>query len=119
MEAHTSDHWRLGSLLSIHRQHQSLAERKAAARAFRDKFAWTSELPMAVDTMSNGFHHAFAVWPERLVIVLDGRIAYLQVGKPGGDVDKWTMEAEQWLEAFRDREAGGSSTAAALQAAGT
>lgn len=99
MEAHTSDHWRLGSFLSVAPQHTSLSERRACARRLRDKFDWS--MPIAVDTMANSLHHAYAVWPERLIIVLDGTIAFLQRSNPGGVATAWTTDAATYLREFR------------------
>jgi hypothetical protein len=62
------------------RQHVTLEERFAAARASVDRLGLT--MPVLVDAMDDAVSDAFAAWPERLYVAEQGgRLAF--VGGPG------------------------------------
>ncbi len=62
------------------RQHVTLDERFAAARAGVERLGLT--MPVLVDSMDDTVSEAFAAWPERLYVAdRGGRLAY--VGGPG------------------------------------
>ena len=62
------------------RQHVTLDERFAAARAGVERLGLT--MPVLVDGMDDAVSEAFAAWPERLYVAdRGGRLAY--VGGPG------------------------------------
>jgi len=67
-EAHASDVWPLGKHVCIP-DHKTLKDRQVAATLMRDMFK--CPLPMLIDSMSNQFDNAFAVWPERYFIIQD------------------------------------------------
>ena len=82
-EAHALDEWQMQSNLDedvLVRQHVTLDERFAAARAGVERLGLT--MPVLVDGMDDGVSNAFAAWPERLYVVsTGGRLAF--VGGPG------------------------------------
>ena len=82
-EAHALDEWQMQSNLDegvLLRQHVTLDERFAAARAGVERLGLT--MPVLVDGMDDAVSEAFAAWPERLYVAEpDGRLAY--VGGPG------------------------------------
>ena len=96
-QAHTTDGWKLGDIISTRRQHQTLSERAEAANEFSIKENNVGEtIPIYLDQMDNAFNTAYSVWPERVVVVGDeDRLEYLQ------DDDKSTgnnpIDAERWL----------------------
>ncbi len=65
-EAHASDEWKLGNIVSIP-QHKTIEDRLEAARAFVKDYGWSGMV--VVDTMSNELDDTFAIWPERYVVV--------------------------------------------------
>jgi hypothetical protein len=65
------------------RQHTTLEERRAAARACATALGLT--IPTLVDGMDDRVSAAYAGWPERIHIVgVDGRIAYKGLPGPAG-----------------------------------
>jgi type I thyroxine 5'-deiodinase len=77
-EAHAEDGWQTSSNRQegvVIRQHQTLDERRAAARRCARELGLT--IPMSIDGMDDAVCRAFSAWPERIYIVDgDGRIAY-------------------------------------------
>jgi hypothetical protein len=82
-EAHALDEWQMQSNLDegvLLRQHVTLDERFAAARAGVERLGLT--MPVLVDGIDDAVSEAFAAWPERLYVAEPGgRLAY--VGGPG------------------------------------
>ena len=82
-EAHAVDEWQLPANLDddvLLRQHTTLDDRRAAARAGVERLGLT--MPVLVDGMDDAVSAAFAAWPERLYVAEPGgRLAY--VGGPG------------------------------------
>ena len=101
-EAHTTDGWRLGRVLTTVPQHKTLDDRLAAARAFVERFSF--EIETCVDSMANHFNNRFAVWPERLVVLRRPSagaapvLAHIQRTDARGGGALWTDEAEAWLQ---------------------
>ena len=102
-EAHTTDGWRLGSVVTTVPQHKTLDDRLAAARAFVDKFQFRTLVDTAVDTMDNHFNDRYSVWPERLVVLRRPTagappvVVYIQETDARGGSSLWTDEAEAYL----------------------
>lgn len=69
-EAHALDEWPVGATVSTRRQHQTLAERLAAAAELQDQIG----LPMLIDAMDNNFQQSFAAWPFRYYVVSQGSL---------------------------------------------
>ncbi len=81
-EAHAEDEWQLGSNEEegvIISQHTSFEERRAAAERCVAELGLT--MPALVDEMDDVVNKTFAAWPERIYILIDGRIYYK--GGPG------------------------------------
>jgi len=95
MEAHASDEWPLGTKTQIP-QHKTIEDRITAAKNFQKENEWT--LPLVVDTIENDFHNAVAAWPERLLILKDGKVEYIQIVSDDGFDPLWTEQVEQWLK---------------------
>jgi len=75
--------------------HTSLQDRLNAALKLKEKAASSLEgCPIMVDPMDDHANHAFAALPERIYVVLDGRIAY-QGGL--GPFDYKIEEVEKFL----------------------
>lgn len=103
-EAHASDEWRLpqsavekelaGAGDSPISTHASLDERLAAAKLFVRRKGIQGDV--VVDSMRGQVLDQYQAWPERLYIVLDGRIAYQGgVGPFHYEID----EVDSWLTA--------------------
>lgn len=73
-EAHPVDGWMYPAVEIKLRQHRSIAERIHAASILRPKLG---DIPLFVDSMDNTASHAFGALPERLAIVLDGRVTFM------------------------------------------
>jgi hypothetical protein len=78
-EAHALDEWQMESNLEegvLLRQHVTLDERFAAARAGVERLGLT--MPVLVDGMDDAVSEAFAAWPERLyVAAAGGRLTFV------------------------------------------
>jgi len=61
-EAHASDEWPLGDIVSI-KQHKTLKERINAAKELTNDFGFN--IRTVVDTMDNNFEKQFLAWPEQ------------------------------------------------------
>mmetsp|Transcript_45056 Transcript_45056/g.68951 ORF Transcript_45056/g.68951 Transcript_45056/m.68951 type:complete len:141 (+) Transcript_45056:529-951(+) len=61
-EAHASDQWPLGNIVSIE-QHKDLQSRIAAAKNLEENFDF--KMKIVVDNMDNQFNKQFLAWPER------------------------------------------------------
>eukprot|EP00873_Tetraselmis_striata_P033586 jgi/Tetstr1/453850/TSEL_004011.t1 len=99
-EAHATDGWRLGSVVTTRRQHRSLEERCAAATAMVEAEGLAGAVPVVVDSMANVVRDAYAAWPERLFIIQDGLLVHLQRADAAGGVDLLAEEAEAALAAL-------------------
>lgn len=76
-------------------KHKTLEERLSAANELMK--LETLPGPLLVDNMSNESSRAFGSFPDRLYIVLDGKIVYMGgVGPHGYN----TFEVEKWLNNF-------------------
>jgi len=73
-EAHASDGWRLGNFVDIP-NHKCIEDRKKAANMLINKFGL--RLPVVLDTMTNEFDKAFAVWPERYYIAYEDQMVFV------------------------------------------
>lgn len=56
-------------------------------------------IPVVVDTMSDEFDRAFAVWPERYFVVRDGKMVL--VAKPTNEFGFDRGDLQHWLEMQR------------------
>jgi len=74
-EAHASNAWPLGKFVDIP-NHTCVADRKKASAILRER-GLSPSIPIYLDTMENAFDKAFAVWPERYYIVLNGVLEYV------------------------------------------
>ena len=71
-EAHAVDEWQLPANLDddvLLRQHTTLDDRRAAARAGVERLGLT--MPVLVDGMDDAVSEAFAAWPERLTVAAE------------------------------------------------
>jgi len=95
LEAHAQDEWPLGTKTVI-RQHRSTEERIQIAKGFQNKYSWP--IPMVVDTIQNEFHEQFSAWPERVFVVMDGKMVYIaQAGEDGYDA-LWPDQIRRFFE---------------------
>jgi len=77
-EAHPTEEANFNGNIEIS-SHQNLEERLAAAGILLDKMAGRMEvdrISLLVDTMANTISKAYCALPERLYVVLDGKISY-------------------------------------------
>jgi len=95
MEAHACDEWPLGTKTVIS-QHKSTQERIQVAKNFQKNYLWP--FPMVVDTISNEFHNTFAVWPERVFIVIDGKMSYIGYPEEDGYEFLWSDQVRNFFE---------------------
>ncbi len=102
-EAHASDEWALpdaegaGELIpSGIVQPRSLDARAALARCFASRFPGVGRL--VVDSIDNSANRAYAAWPERLYIIVDGVVVFKSGPGPFGYV---LDDVRKWLEHFK------------------
>ena len=78
-EAHPTNGWMYPAVEHHIVQHTVVAERVAAAQILRrelDKLR-AEEIPVYVDNMDNEASRMFGALPERLAIVLDGKVEFI------------------------------------------
>lgn len=98
-EAHAADTWPRGTphpdapWRSI-RQHCSLDERVAAAKALQQETSFDGLL--LVDGMDDNFEQSFAVWPERAFVLQDGVFTYISELHEDGSI-RWEHELRDLL----------------------
>ena len=93
-EAHPTDGWSLNGGPQIATA-KSLGDRKAAAKYLQTELHFTS--PLVVDSMENTANLSYGAIPERLYVVLDGKIVFKGDQGPNG----YNVEAvEDYLAAF-------------------
>lgn len=93
-EMHASDSWKYNGNLQIEK-HRTLQDRISAATMLKER-GIRGEL--VVDSMSNESCTGYAAMPERLYIVLNGKVVF--VGGRGPH-DYSVNKAKQWLAAWR------------------
>ena len=76
-EAHASDVWPIGNIVSV-KEHSTLSDRLAAARIMVKETKL--EIPVLADTMDNTFLKLYAPWPFRFFVIVDGTLKL--VGMP-------------------------------------
>lgn len=87
-EAHPTDGWLYPAVSHFVAQHTALEGRLAAAAVLREAIdsacasaGTTPSIALFTDTMANTASLAFGALPERLVVLLDGRVEF--IGGPG------------------------------------
>ena len=81
-EAHPTDGWSIKSpTVPQIRQPKTFEERMDAARNFKKSISGKVKAKMVVDDMDNLANITFGASPERLVVLQNGKVAYL--GGPG------------------------------------
>ncbi|RIA87984.1 ubiquitin family-domain-containing protein [Glomus cerebriforme] len=68
-EAHASDVWPIGNIVSV-KEHRTLSDRLAAAREMVKETQL--EIPVLADTMDDTFLKLYAPWPFRFFVIVDG-----------------------------------------------
>jgi len=74
-EAHAGDEWPINQLDEEIPRHRTLDDRKRAASGFLRAFSLHDAFLVLLDTMEDAFNNAFASWPFRFWVILDGRVA--------------------------------------------
>jgi hypothetical protein len=105
----------MGAAVSVVNQPTTTTQRIKNATRLRDEFGLA--LPMFVDPIegSNGFDRAYAAWPERYYIILDGKVAFIAQPKGAAFVP---MEVPMWLEMFSALSSANSQAVAAESGSG-
>ncbi|KAI8509740.1 Responsible for the deiodination of T4 (3,5,3',5'- tetraiodothyronine) [Branchiostoma belcheri] len=100
-EAHPPGGWALKNNITIP-QHRSLQERLAAARKLQQLDDDNVPCcPIVVDTMDNNVARAYACYPDRLFVILDGIVVYKGgLGPEGYHLD----EVRDWLQNFTGKD---------------
>jgi thyroxine 5-deiodinase len=95
-EAHPTDGWMYDSVELKVAQHTSIDARMKCSEVMRSKLdeAGAVEIPLYVDTMANSAAAAFGALPERLVVTVNGKVAFIG-GK--GPMDYSVDKAEEAL----------------------
>jgi len=95
-EAHPTDGWMYDAVDLKVAQHTSIHARINCSDVMRGKLdeAGAVEVPLYVDTMGNTAAAAFGALPERLVIIMDGKVTFVG-GK--GPMDYSVAKAEEAL----------------------
>ncbi|CAH1244121.1 DIO1 [Branchiostoma lanceolatum] len=94
-EAHPPGGWAFKNNINIPR-HRSVQERLAAARILQQH---DDHVPCTIvaDTMDNAVARTYACYPDRLFVILDGRVTYRGgLGPEGYHLD----EVRDWLQNF-------------------
>jgi hypothetical protein len=73
-EAHASDEWPVGEIVSFCRQPRSLEERVELYQNFVKDNNFI--LPLYVDTMENTFMKTFSAWPFRFYILQGNKLVF-------------------------------------------
>eukprot|EP01088_Endostelium_zonatum_P021563 TRINITY_DN85_c0_g4_i1.p1 TRINITY_DN85_c0_g4~~TRINITY_DN85_c0_g4_i1.p1 ORF type:complete len:125 (-),score=22.84 TRINITY_DN85_c0_g4_i1:273-647(-) len=73
-EAHAREEWPVGKTISFCDQPKTLEQRVELAKMYQSRF--DSQVPIAVDTMTNEFDEMFSAWPIRFFVVKDGKLAF-------------------------------------------
>lgn len=99
-EAHPSDGWHMdmnNDIQICYRQPKTLKARCDIVRVFAEKENF--DVPFVVDTMANEAEARYQAFPERLYIIVDGKLAYCGEKGPWGyhlyEVAAWIV---QYLE---------------------
>lgn len=78
-------------------QHKSLEDRLAMGRKFLNKY--NIEIPMVCDNMDNEFNKTFGIWPDRAILIFQGKMAWFSVLEEGGARhNTWTEQIEELLD---------------------
>lgn len=93
MEAHAVDEWPVRCEYQDIKQHTSMVERAEAAKLLQDEFPLHPHMHLVLDNIQNHFNTAYASWPFRYWVVLNGRIELKLM--PEGDQVSMT-HLEQW-----------------------
>lgn len=93
-EAHAADQWPRGAQHPAApwrgiRQHRSMEERVAAARALQEEVGFNGLL--LVDGMDDDFDRSFGVWPERAFVLMEGMFSYISEMHDDGSI-RWEHE---------------------------
>lgn len=112
-EAHPTDGWMYPAVSHFIQQHTSLKQRVAAAEILQDELEVRcnahgynpSDLPLCVDAMENKASIAFGALPERLAIIMDGKIVWIG-GR--GPMDYSLVDAEKELRKLLDLNGAGA-----------
>lgn len=92
-EAHPSDGWTFKNNFDIH-THKGIQDRMKAVDIL---LKHQPNCPVVVDDMSNDINYKYGAMPERLYIVLNGKIVYLGERGPRG---YHVEEVEEWLTKY-------------------
>jgi len=78
-EAHASDEWPCGSIISFCRQPQTLSERCSLALKLveRNGKMELNRIQILVDSLTNDFQTTFAAWPFRFFVFFNGKISFI------------------------------------------
>ena len=76
-EAHASDVWPIGNVVSV-KEHRTLSERLVAANVMVKETQL--EIPVLADTMDDTFLKLYSPWPFRFFVIVDGTLKL--VGMP-------------------------------------
>lgn len=76
-EAHASDVWPIGNVVSV-KEHRTLSDRLVAANVMVKETQL--EIPVLADTMDDAFLKLYAPWPFRFFVIVDGTLKL--VGMP-------------------------------------
>ena len=96
-EAHTSDGWFLTRNNYHVRQHKTMKERLEMASELH-KFSLP--FPLLVDGLDNALSVQLRAIPERLVIILDGKLMF---ATDRGPIGYGVEPVRRWIEQFQDR----------------
>ena len=90
-EMHPNDGWKFDNNLHVLNKHQNIEDRLAAAKLMASHEV---NCPLVVDTMENGANSVYGALPERLYIVLDGRVVY----EGGRGTIGYRKTRKRWIE---------------------
>merc|ERR1712137_402906 len=89
--------WTMGPQVSVVDDPSSIEDRLCNARRFQQEVAL--EVPLYVDGINNAFEEAYAAWPERFYVLVEGRVAWIAQPKKGA---LHPSEVKIWLAAYEN-----------------
>ena len=94
---HEPDEWSVGKTISCADQPITLAQRLKNAQQFKKNFNF--QMPMLVDSLNNGFHHTYGLWPFCFFVIYEG-VLVLKV-EPDKETLTYVMnEIGNWITSF-------------------
>jgi len=97
-EAHAADEWPICEAPRELTQHKSLDERLKAARLLLSDYEFDSRITFFADDMQNSFNCAYASWPFRFWVLMQGTV---QLKAMPNNAQYDLNELDLWLHNYK------------------